>query len=920
MGGDLVGRDADLRTIMRILDSPADQPPIVVLQGEPGIGKTTLWLAGIGQARQRGFRVLSCRPSAAEAQLSYASLADLLADIDDDLLKFLPDPQRRAIDFVLLRGPAEQAVTDYRATGAALLSVLDRLADDTPVMLAIDDLQWMDSSTAQVVDFALRRLSSPVAILGALRDPGASDPELPLLRSDPDRVHRIQVGPLTLGALHQMLRTRTGRSFARPTLTRIEQISGGNPFYALELARGTRREGTADPSSPLPQTLAQLVRTRIDGIRPEVQPALLAAAALGEPTVELVQLALDTGPAEAERLLEAAEDYGVIALDGHRVRFTHPLLATGVYTAASPALRRGMHRRLAGLTDDPEERARHIAQAATRLDAASATALDQGAARARARGAPAAAAELLELAIRLGGNTPERRITLAQDHFDAGDPARARTILEETAVGLPAGPKRAGALRVLAVVRLHDDSYRESAGYLEQALAEAGPDLRLRVQILNQLLFVLVNLGRIPDALRLTGETMADAERLGDPDLLAKALAASVMIRFLSGQGLDETRLERALDLEDPDVPTPVMLRPTLISSLLLAWTGRLDEAREGLQAIRRRCLDRGEESDLMFAAFHAVIVECWRGNLADAHLIAEDTLERALQLGTEFPLAIALATQANVSAYAGQPDETRRAALEALAIFQRGSCLAVTVWPAVTLGFLDVSLADYPAAAATLGPLASAAAAMGYGEPTAAPFAPDAVEALIGVGRLDEAATLLDQLESNGRRLDRAWALALGARCRSLLLAAAGDLDAAAQMAEHALDEHRRLPMPFERARTQLVLGQIQRRRRQKRAAAVALQDAARVFGELGTPLWADRARAELERVSGNSPAGSSRLTPSERRVAELAAGGLTNREVAGALFISPKTVEANLARVYHKLGIHSRAELGQRMAERGR
>jgi ATP/maltotriose-dependent transcriptional regulator MalT len=918
VAGDVVGRDEELRTIMRVLGSPPDRPPVIALQGEPGIGKTTLWAAALGRARQRGFRVLSCRPSAAEAQLSYASLADLLADIDDELLDFLPDPQRRAIDFVLLRRPAEPAVTDYRATGAALLSVLDRLADDTPVLVAIDDLQWMDSSTAQVVDFALRRLSSAVVVLAALRIPGPGDQRL-LLPSDPDRIHWVRVGPLSLGALHQMLRARTGWSFPRPTLARIEQISGGNPFYALELARSMRQEGTTDPASPLPQTLAQLVWTRVNGIRPDVQPALLAAAALGEPTVELVQLALDTRPAEAERLLESAEDYGVITLDGQRVQFTHPLLATGVYTAASPARRRGMHRRLAELTADPEERARHIAQAAIRLDTVAAAALDQGAARARARGAPAAAADLLELAIRLGADTPERQIALAQDHFDAGDPARARTMLEGTVAGLPAGPGRARALRLLAVVRLHDDSYRESAGYLEQALAEVGPDLRLRVEILNQLMFVLVNLGRIPDALRLTSETMAYAERLGEPDLLAKVLAASVMIRFLSGQGLDEKNLERALDLEDPDVPTPVMLRPTLISSLLLAWTGRLDEAREGLQSIRQRCLDRGEESDLMFAAFHAVIVECWRGNLADAHLIAEDTLERALQLGTDFPRAIALAAQASVAAYAGHPDQARRAALEALTIFQRGSCLAVTVWPAVTLGFLEVSLADYPAAAAMLGPLASAAAAMGYGEPTAAPFAPDAVEALIGVGQLDEAAALLDQLESNGRRLDRAWALALGGRCRSLLLAAAGDLDAAAETAEHALYEHRRLPMPFERARTQLVLGQIQRRRRQKRAAAVALQEAARVFDELGTPLWADRARAELERVSGSRPAGSSQLTPSERRVAELAASGLTNRGVAGALFISPKTVEANLARVYHKLGIHSRAELGQRMAERG-
>jgi len=232
-----------------------------------------------------------------------------------------------------------------------------------------------------------------------------------------------------------------------------------------------------------------------------------------------------------------------------------------------------------------------------------------------------------------------------------------------------------------------------------------------------------------------------------------------------------------------------------------------------------------------------------------------------------------------------------------------------------VTLGFLEISVGDCEAAAATLGPLAAAAAAMGYGEPTAAPFAPDAVEALIGVGRLEEAAALTDQLESNGRRLDRAWALALGARCQSLLLAAAGDLDRAAEAAERALVEHQRLPMPFERARTLLVLGQIQRRRRRKQAATVALREAARIFSELGTPLWASQAQNELERVNINR-AGSTGLTPTEHRVARLAATGMTNRKVADALFISPKTVEANLARAYSKLNIHSRAELGQRMA----
>jgi DNA-binding CsgD family transcriptional regulator len=206
----------------------------------------------------------------------------------------------------------------------------------------------------------------------------------------------------------------------------------------------------------------------------------------------------------------------------------------------------------------------------------------------------------------------------------------------------------------------------------------------------------------------------------------------------------------------------------------------------------------------------------------------------------------------------------------------------------------------------------------MGYGEPTAAPFAPDAVEALIGVGRLEEAAVLTDQLETDGKRLDRVWARALGARCRSLLLAATGDLDGAAEAAERALSEHQRLPMPIERGRTLLVLGQIQRRRRRKQAAAVALREAARIFGEVGTPLWVSRAEDELDRVNV-AAVGSTELTPTERRVAELAGSGMTNRQVADALFISPKTVEANLARVYSKLNIRSRAELGQRMARSG-
>src|SRR5262249_52277748 len=332
----------------------------------------------------------------------------------------------------------------------------------------------VDTPGGQVIEFAVRRLSSPVGVIAAVRtgERGGQEPWLRL--PDPGRVRQVRVGPLSLGALHQMLRERTGRSFPRPVLARIQQVSGGNPFFALELARETGHGGAGNLAAALPETLAQLVRSRIAGIHPGVRRALLAAAALAEPTTKLIQLAVGADRVTAERLLEDAEEHGVITIDGHRVRFTHPLLATGVYTAAPPADRRGMHRRLAGVATDPEERARHLALAAIHLDAETTAALDDGAARARARGAPAAAAELLELTIKLGADTPERRIRLAQHHFDAGDLARARRLLEEAVAGLPAGATRAEALHLLAVVRLHDDSYRESAGYLQQALGEAG--------------------------------------------------------------------------------------------------------------------------------------------------------------------------------------------------------------------------------------------------------------------------------------------------------------------------------------------------------------------------------------------------------------------------------------------------------------
>jgi DNA-binding CsgD family transcriptional regulator len=638
---------------------------------------------------------------------------------------------------------------------------------------------------------------------------------------------------------------------------------------------------------------------------------------LATPTVELVSNATISDVDRLVELLGDAEDKGIIAIDGNRIHFAHPLLARGVYTDASAARRRTMHRRLATILDEPELRARHLALASTSGDPVTLEALDEAAQSAHRRGAPAAAADLLDLAIGLGGDTPERRIRLATHYFDAADPGRAGALLEETIAGMEPGRLRAEALRTLAFVRLHDDGYREAARLLQHAHDEPEADLTQRVQMLSMSAYALFNIGQ-PEAGRIKAEqAVADAEQLGHPGVLSQALGVRVMLGFLRGDGVDEVSLRRALELEDRTTNAPMALRPTLQNALLLDWTGQLERAYWEMRAIQRRCMEEGEEGELILVLFYIGLNTIWRGDFAEANLVAEDAMARGLLLGGDFPLFAALILRAWLAAYSGHEDEVRQAVAEALAASERSGSRRLAEWVITGLGFLEVSLGNWEAALGALQPLLSVHRAVPEStEIVAASFMPDAVEALIQLGRVDEAEPLVDALERNGRRLDRAWMLAVGARCSAMVLAARGDIDAAVLAAQRAMVEHDRLPMPFERARTQLFLGQLQRRQRKKDAPVAALRGALAVFEELDAPLWANRARAELARADAGQQAPDG-LTAAEQRVAELAASGMTNRDVASELFISPKTVEATLARVYRKLGIRSRAQLGRRMGK---
>ena len=274
----MIGRERELAAADDFLEGLAEDAAALVLEGEPGIGKTTLWAATIARAEQRGFRVLSCRPTEAEANLSYAALADLLSPLEENAFRFLPGPQRRAIDAALLRTDPLGERVDQLAVSAAVASLLTARAGERPgVLVAIDDLNWLDSSSARVLAYAVRRFdSSPVGLLVSVRNDGRRADPLALDRALP-RVRRVSLGSLSLGALRQVLSARLGFSPSRPFLLRIHRHSGGNPFFALELAEMLAGEEASliGEAPPLPERLKALVATRIERLPRRTRRALL---------------------------------------------------------------------------------------------------------------------------------------------------------------------------------------------------------------------------------------------------------------------------------------------------------------------------------------------------------------------------------------------------------------------------------------------------------------------------------------------------------------------------------------------------------------------------------------------------------------------------------------------------------------------
>ncbi|WP_422732975.1 AAA family ATPase [Micromonospora sp. WMMD558] len=907
MSGAVVGRDEVIDRARRAL---AEGRP-VLLEGPAGIGKTVVHRAILDAARRDGWRVLDCAPTEIEAGLPFAALADLLATLADRVPR-LPAPQRAALANVLLTDEATQPV-DERSVGAATQALLGAaLADpaEPRLLVAVDDAPWLDPPSERALRFALRRLVPRVAVLATARVEQSGAEPAPLGLDRAARPECLTLDPLGVGSLHHVLRAELGAALPRPLLVRIAGEAGGNPLLAIELARAVlRMPHPPAPGADLPAapSLRGLVVDRLATLPPQTRDAIRLAALSGVPT--LAGLARAGVPPSA---FDAAEEAGLVTVGGDVVGFAHPVYAAAVRAEIPPGVRRRLHRLLADTTENPDERARHLARCVTGPDPAAAAEIAAAADRQRARGAPETAAGLYDCAARLVpppvGEHARWRLAAVQCRFDGGDFPATKAAADQAARELT-GAARAEALLLRAVVAWSSDEppgAAERAAEAALAAAPAGSTLAGRIH-------AHLSLFRdAPDPARHHGEAAIEllAGSRNDRDMQAAALLLLFLNEVRGGLPARTELLDRALELEGP--------APSWLAGIVPAvWWRAIDEhdrARERLHTLLDRATMRGDEPSQHELRTHLGEVELLAGRwpAAAAHIAAARELGEqngSDQVGVKWLDGLLLV-------HRGQLAEATRIAesgLRRAAETDDEWCRRIHEQLAGFAALIDGRL---PAAARHYGDLAATIDQMGLVEPLAQRFEPDWLEACVGAGDLTTAGAVLDRLAARHRRLPRPWTTLGLARSRVLLAGALGrdPSDALAELvaARAAVPAD---VLPFDRARCLLVAGVAYRRLRSRREARDALAAAAVEFDALGAVALAARARLEAGRTGGRPPA-PRQLTATELQVARLAAAGRTNRVIADTLFISPKTVEANLARVYRKLGVGSRAELGAAMA----
>jgi len=892
---ELIGRQNELDYVERFVGDVRTGTHGLVVFGEPGIGKTALWRHAIARCREAGCQLLITRPSEEEMPLSGCGLVDLL--------------EESAVDLDRLR-----AEEDPLECGRTVLEALRRLAASGPTVVAIDDLQWLDSVSARALRYALRRADrEPLGVLGTARsaqpDPLGIRETLP-----PGRSETVELGPLSLGALRRLL-SGTVAAISRPALAQIHSLSGGNPLYALELARAMP-DGRRSTDIALPGSLRTALEHRLDALPARLEPVLEAVSALGATSVQSLRNLLPESDVDA--ILEAAIAEQVLALDEDlSVRFAHPLLGSVVYTSLSPLARRSLHARLAAQATEPDVRARHLALSTDDPDESIASLLERAATRAAGRGANDLASEFAGHGRRLTPVADEasvRRRALAEIEYlaAAGEVRQALSRADRLVRSLAPGPERVEALVQRA--ELEDDDRDTAEALLLGALDEAGTDERLRGRVFHRLAQLRrLRAGDLPGAIDAARSSLALAEDCDDPTLELHAAAYLGHLEALGGKPRPDL-MDRAVRLEAELGVQPLSIRPRSLLAMHRLWAGDLPAARALLDAVQAEAARAGNEMKQPQHFYISALVENASGNLELAHTLAARGLEAALDAENTYAERELLYPLARAEAWLGREQEARATAQRLCEEASTHGVKPLLVRAASVLGLLALSLDDLESACDELARAADLLERMGFANPGAFRVLPDAIEALARSEELSAAEALHERLESEAAAAGP-WSHAAVERARGALLLARGDAERAADVLDGAAACFQSLEHGPDTARALLLRAQaLLRAGRRSLAAEVAAAAHAR-FSAMGATLWEARALELLERLQPGRAAG--RLTAAETRVAALVAKGMKNREIGQALFMSVATVEAHLTRIYRKLDIRSRTELARLVAD---
>jgi DNA-binding NarL/FixJ family response regulator len=903
----LYGRDVERDEIGALLTAArASRSGVLVIRGEAGIGKTSL----LQDARERAdhMHVLSVRGVEAESELPFAALHQLLRPALDRL-DDLPPPQAGALRSAL--GLGDRSGDDRFLVSLAVLTLLAELAERRPVLCLIDDAQWLDTASADAMLFVSRRLDAEgIVMLFAAREGDER-------RFDGQGLRELILTGLDSAAAG-MLASGRGGEIAPSVRDTLVHRAGGNPLALVEL-RAMLTHAQLSGSEPLPDAIPLtpdierlfLARTRRLGA--DTQRLLLLVAADDSGLLSPILRAAAALGVAAEAL-DPAEAAGLVVVRGDRIDVRHPLLRSAIYQGASSTDRREAHLALAQAFEGEVEADRHAwhrGAAVLGPDSDVADELERTAERARLRSGHSSAASALERASELSGDDASRGRRLAAAAgaaWQSGQPDRALALLDRAAPIVTDPLVKADLAHIRGGIGLRRGSLLDAGAVLIAGADEVAPlDPHKALEMLVDAGAVAGRSGDIERMIEV-GSKIASLPRSGDP---GEQLLADLVVgvsEIIGGKSSTATAVVQqsiglALDSDDP----------RLLSWALIGASTLDDHATEAALLARALAVSRASGAvDTVVLVLEAVVAADIGGGRYAAEAEAAEGLRLAREVGLPNAVTAHLGALAFMAALKGREEECRdyaTAVARAAATSGVANANSFAQWG---VAMLDLSLGRPEATISRLDALSDAP--VGLAQPLFVLMSsPELIEACVRTGRREQAERAFALLDGFARSGASAWAQAYAARCRALL----ADEDTAEQAYEEALELHARTRRLFDTARTQLLFGEFLRRAHRRIDSREQLRSALDTFERLGAELWVERARGEL-RASGETtrkrdPSAMDQLTPQELQVARYVADGLSNKEVAAQLFLSPRTIDYHLRKVFLKLGITSRTQLAR-------